>query len=165
MFEPTRTVERRISTNIVLGIDIGTTSIGAAALDPDSEAVVHSDSATNTATVPDLAAGFHEQDAGAILRTARELLARVAAATVRKLPRGRVRGVAVCGQMHGVVLVDSSNRPMSHLITWRDQRAARPFRDLETANDRDAANRRGCRLQPGYGLATLHALISGDRRF
>ena len=148
---------------IVLGVDVGTTTIGAGALDVDADEVLCTHSVPNTTTVPELAAQHHEQDAREILRIVKGLLARTAADVRERSYRNRsIRGIVVTGQMHGIVLVDAQNRPRNHLITWRDQRAAKPSRVQDVAADPETATRCGCRLQPGYGFATLHQLISDD---
>ena len=65
--------------------------------------------------------------------------------------------------MHGIVLVDSDNRPNSNLYTWRDQRAAKSSLVQKIRTSDDISRRCGCRLQPGYGFATLRQLLVDDR--
>ena len=162
--------------NPIVSIDIGTTSIVALALDVDSDQVLVVRSDANAATLNGLPAGHHEQDAAMILEIVKSLLSH----TVADLRQGcsgqpSIRAIAVTGQMHGLLLVDTNNQPRSQLITWRDQRAAGLNEVLELSRDRDTVGRCGCRLHPGYGFASLHklirenawvapALVSGDAR-
>ena len=149
--------------NIILSVDIGTATIGAVALEIDSDQIVCTHSARNTASVPRVEADQHEQDPREILGIVKGLLSQAAASVVDKFSSNRyIRGIVITGQMHGIVLVDKRNQPQSALITWRDQRAAHSSKVKDIAADSAAAKRCGCRLQPGYGFATLHKLISDD---
>ena len=149
--------------NIILSVDIGTATIGAIALEIDSNRIVCSHSARNSAGVRGGASGQYEQDPREILGIVKGLLFRSAAGVAEEFSSNRcIRGIVVTGQMHGIVLVDRTNRPKSRLITWRDQRAVHSARVRDVAADSAAAKRCGCRLQPGYGFATLHKLISDD---
>ena len=149
---------------VVLGLDIGTTSIGVVAFDADEREPIFSSEAANSATVIGTASGLHEQNAIALFDTVRQLLD--SALNAVQQAQGDVRsigGIAVTGQMHGILLVDLNNRPRSNLFTWRDQRSTKaPLVREVYANDA-MARRCGCRLQPGYGFATLHQLMIDDR--
>ena len=129
--------------DLYLGIDVGTTKIAAIIADSagDVRAAV---SRAHEAGLP-AADGRAEQDAGVLLDTTW--------AVVRALPdalRQRVGGIGVTGQMHGGVLVDAKQAPVTPLITWQDGRC------LEDPTFLDAlAEATGYRLHTGYGLATL----------
>ena len=129
--------------DLYLGLDIGTTKIAAVVADSEGN-VRASVSRVHAAGLPapDERA---EQEAGVLLDTAW--------AVVRELPgalRHRVGGIGVTGQMHGVVLVDAGQEPVTPLITWQDGRC------LEDPTFFDAlSTTTGYRLATGYGLATL----------
>ncbi len=129
--------------DLFLGIDVGTTKIAAVVADGKGrvEAVV---SRAHEAALP-TPQGRAEQDAVMLLDTTW--------AVVRELPevlRQRVRGIGVTGQMHGVVLLDAGNTPLTPVITWQDGRC------LEDETFLDALyETTGYRLHTGYGLATL----------
>ena len=149
--------------NLILAVDIGTTTIGAVAIEIDSDEIVSTHSAGNTASVKGVPASHHEQDPRAILEIVKGLLWRSAASVTERFSSNLcVRGIVVTGQMHGIVLVDKHHRPASDFITWRDQRAAQSSKVKDLAKDAVAVQRCGCRLQPGYGLATLHHLARED---
>ena len=152
--------------NIILSIDIGTSYIGAVALEVDADEILYARCVENRATLAGLARNQHEQDPREILGTVKDLLSQSADHLCERFSCNTcLRGIVVTGQMHGILFVDAQNEPTSHLITWRDQRAADSPKINDVATDRSTANRCGCRLQPGYGFATLHELLSHDPRF
>ena len=152
--------------NIILSIDIGTSHIGVVALEVDADEIIYARCVANTATLAGLAPNHHEQDAREIFGTVKNLLSQSAAYLCERFScNACFKGVVVTGQMHGILFVDSQNEPTSHLITWRDQRAADSPKVHDIATDRSTANRCGCRLQPGYGFATLYELLSHDPQF
>jgi sugar (pentulose or hexulose) kinase len=149
--------------SIALGLDVGTTTITALALELGSGEVAARATVANDAetTAPrDKQRGRSEWDAARIAGRAAECLAEVA----RQLG-GRAReylGLAVTGQQHGVVLCDGRRRPLTPLIGWQDGRCAERIEGgqscLDIARQRlgaDAPRRAGCRLATGYMGATL----------
>lgn len=130
-----------------LGIDIGTSKIAAVILDPAGHilAVASRSHHAGIAGPP----GHFEQDADRLYSVAREV--------VRELPetlRGRIQSVGLTGQMHGVLLVDHQNQPVSPLITWQDQRV---LADDFFAVLQDRLNKW---IFVGYGLVTLAYLCA-----
>ena len=107
------------SDAVYLGIDIGTTSCKAVALDA-SGAVVATATRTYPLSTPQL--GWSEQDPEdwwtAADSCAREVTSR--------LPRLglEVAGVGLSGQMHGLVALDDDGRVIRPAILWNDQRCA-----------------------------------------
>jgi sugar (pentulose or hexulose) kinase len=130
-----------------LGIDIGTGKIAAVILDPAGSILA-------VASRPHQAAisappGHFEQDPQKLYSVVRDV--------VRELPeplREQVRSVGLTGQMHGVVLVDAQNLPVSPLITWQDQRV---LTDNFFAQLQDRLNKW---VFVGYGLVTLAYLCT-----
>lgn len=142
--------------NIVLSLDIGTSKLAAVAADCASRRLVARESVPNPAKVEGCGEGRHEQDPEATWQTCLGLLRRLCASGAFD-PR-MASTLALAGQMHGVLLVDSACRPLTNLITWCDRRA-------ETLPDAVAhetwpAERTGCFLHAGYGNATLAALAA-----
>ena len=103
-----------------LGIDLGTSSLKALLVD-DAERIVGSASAP--LTVANLHPGWSEQDPrdwwtallAAVDRLERDHGAALAA----------VRGIGLCGQMHGAVLLDAADQVLRPCILWNDTRSAR----------------------------------------
>jgi sugar (pentulose or hexulose) kinase len=151
---------------LALGLDLGTTTITALAVDTDTGEQAGCVTATNraeTTTPADRARGRCEWDAGAIVRTAVDCLRELAA----KLgPRSDFAGLCLTGQQHGVVLVDRVLRPVSPLINWQDRRGdelcpATGKSWVETARQRvgpSAPRIAGCRLATGFMGVTLFRL-------
>jgi sugar (pentulose or hexulose) kinase len=144
--------------SVVIGIDLGTTTVTALALDARTGDVVATATVPNAAEITsaaDKARGRSEWDARAIAETACACLRDVA---------GRVRpaGLGLTGQQHGVVVVDDL-RPLTPLVNWQDRRgeeayAGGPLTYVEEAIRRagaDAPRRTGCRLAAGYMGVTL----------
>ena len=82
-------------TEVVAGVDLGTTGTKAALYTVDGELLAEASEATP-------GAGGH-QEAGAFYTAATRTLASCAA----RVEPGRVRAIAVCGQMAGVMGVDA----------------------------------------------------------
>ena len=135
---------------IILSLDIGTTKTSALALSAETLQPLAVISAPNSAAVPGLPPERHEQNPLRIrndcLNLLRALLEDDAVHT------DAVVGVAISGQMHGVLLADSSITCLTNLITWRDRRAV-------GFDGPDNAEETGSRLCAGYGGATLGWLV------
>jgi sugar (pentulose or hexulose) kinase len=149
---------------VVLGIDLGTTTITALALDTGTGAVLMSRTVPNRAEVTspgDKANGFSEWDAGAIAEAACDCLRAVAQQLGGR--RGDLAGLGITGQQHGVVLVDGRLVPVTPLVNWQDRRGDQRFPGTrQTYAQRaaeltgaDAPLRTGCRLATGYMGVTL----------
>ena len=145
---------------LALGLDLGTTSLAAVAVEA-SGAVRALATRPNESAVAGLPAGRAEQDPLALRSAALALLAELAA---------RLDEPPAClgltGQMHGVLLADSERRPLTNLISWQDRRALEPAPGRNgslldaylTRCGAEALAESGCRLAPGYGAVTLFCL-------
>jgi xylulokinase len=100
-----------------LGIDLGTSQVKALLVGPDAR-VLGRASAPYEVTVP--SPGQAETDPGEWWRAT--------GIAVREASAGAggadVAGLAVAGQMHGVVLADAAGVPLRPAIVWLDRRAA-----------------------------------------
>lgn len=108
----------------VLGIDLGTTSVKLTLFDEKKQEVIETASQSANAYVE---SDFSEQDVNLIWLSLETLLASFGAEKLCD-----VRRVAVCCQMHGVVLWRKRScveapLEVSHLITWEDQRCDEVF--------------------------------------
>jgi sugar (pentulose or hexulose) kinase len=140
-----------------LALDLGTTTLKAAVLDPAQATIAHACQVAFPAPVAGLPTGWVEIDAVAVSAAARQLLEAL-------LPQAPgCAGLLLCGQMGGVVLADARGRALSRYVSWRDQRAlagfapadgAIPFDDLR---ERLEPYRRGLgnEVQPGGTLSLL----------
>ena len=149
---------------ITLGLDIGTTTITALALDALDGHVLARATQPNAAEVTstaDRARGRSEWDAEKMLAAALVALGEVVGKLGER--RGEVVGLGLTGQQHGVVLVDDQTRPLTPFINWQDRRGEEIVPGTEqTYTQRaaallgpDAARRTGCTLASGYLGTTL----------
>ena len=110
----------------VLGLDIGTTSITALALDSAHGEVLARRTLANqaeTTAAADRARGRSEWDIVRMAETAAGGLAAVAAALGPR--RNDLAGIGITGQQHGMVVVDEQLKPLTPFINWQDRRGDR----------------------------------------
>src|SRR5579885_136878 len=101
-----------------LGIDLGTSFLKGAVLDLDTPAVRHVEREPFPDVLPGLPALHREFDAEKIFAQVEALLERLAAHAPE------CQGLVLCTQMHGLVLVSREGEPLSHYLSWADQRAS-----------------------------------------
>ena len=144
---------------VILSVDVGTTSICVLALDANSRQVITSLSMSNESSINDLPKGYHEQDPNIIWVTVQELISQAFARMVEHQHNVKaIETMVVTGQMHGVLLIDNKLQPRTNLITWRDQRAANTPRIEDVGRDINISAQTGCILNSGYGGSILHWL-------
>jgi sedoheptulokinase len=114
----------------------------------------------NDAALPTAWPTRAEQDPHRLRALALEVLAELASGG------WPVDGLALTGQMHGLLCVDANDRPLTPLISWQDQRTAEPLGDGTTTLQRLQGRledldwrANGCRLAHGYGAAILFWLM------
>lgn len=139
---------------VIIGLDLGTTSISAVFFDPERHAEVASAECASHAEIAGLAEGRHEQCPATIAAAACGLVASLIQQS--GVPSERIAGLALTGQQHGLVVVDAELNPLTNFITWRDQRGANVPAELR---QHAYGHETGCFLHPGYGGLTLHHLI------
>ncbi|HIW73052.1 MAG TPA: hypothetical protein H9684_01890 [Firmicutes bacterium] len=131
----------------VIGLDIGTTTIAALALDGETGEVLQSRTVPNDAGVPAGNGWERLQDPRQIETLALGLVGELAR---RFAPVG---GIGLTGQMHGILYLDREGRPVSPLYTWQDGRG-----DLPVEGGKSAAQalgeRTGYSLASGFGTVT-----------
>ncbi len=146
----------------IIGLDLGTSTISGILLDiGHREVLSHPRIRAQAQRLNDSAVrprhpSRAEQDPRRLRVLALEVLTELAS------HREQVDGIAVTGQMHGVLCLDAAGEPLTPLISWQDQRTAEPLSDGSTTLQRIHARlekldwlENGCRLVHGYGAATL----------
>jgi gluconokinase len=139
----------RSAPQVVLGLDIGTTSAKAAAFDP-SGTTHGEDERTYPMREPEH--GHAEQDAGQVVDAAVAVLH--GAAKAARAVGAEVVGVGVSTAMHALVGVDGDGRPITPSITWADTRAADQAERLR-AEHPELHDRTGTPLHPMSPLPKL----------
>ena len=90
---------------IILSVDIGTTSISVLALDVSSWRVITVQSINNDSSINDVPQGFHEQDPNVILATVQKLIGQTLTCLIEHQYQIKViEAMVVTGQMHGILL-------------------------------------------------------------
>ncbi|HNS50738.1 MAG TPA: FGGY family carbohydrate kinase [Anaerolineae bacterium] len=142
----------------LIGLDLGTTTIAGVLWDSARRVVLRTACRPNDAVLPCLPATRAEQDPVHILARALEVLGDLAS-------YGPVDGIGLAGQMHGLLCVAASGEPLTPLISWQDRRTAEPLPGggtlLEEIRGRTEGlpwQQNGCRVEHGYGMATLYWL-------
>jgi len=136
---------------VILGIDIGTSSITGVLCSGEDRAVQATVSACNDASAMDLPPGHHEQSPERILAIALDVIH----CLVRRAT-GPIEGIALTGQMHGIVIVDEELNPLTQCITWQDARTSGYPAGVVRHS---YASETGCFLHAGYGGLTLHHML------
>lgn len=95
--------------------------------------------------------GRHETDAEAYFQQAQALL--------MEATTPDIAGILLSTQMHGYVLTDEANRPVSPFVSWQD-RLAVPYLDaLRTRLPRGDMERTGVPLKPNLAMCMLYARL------
>lgn len=165
---------------LMLALDLGTSGVRATLFDDEGRLAGAGDAAFPTRS-PNR--GWAEQDPeqwwSALVTACRQ----VVAGDGRAHPRGdggdrrfdrenrgdslrdRIVGLSITGQMAGLVVTDSSGRPLRPATTWMDGRGAAVLERLEAVwGSRELYERTGCPLRPYYPLAQLVWLRERSRR-
>ncbi len=134
-----------------VGIDLGTSSVRAVAVDPAGRTLADGQCEYDIQK-PEL--NRAEQDM--------EQLWQATVQAVRKMLDGRsdiregIRGIGFSGQMHGLVMADKKGRPIGNAIIWADQRSAGQIEDIYARVDREKLSSVFCnRLSTGFMLPSL----------
>src|SRR5437660_1463293 len=101
--------------DLVVGVDIGTTSTKAVAFDADGTMYGHGERGYP----------LEEPAPGQAVQDPERVIEAVLAAAPEACPAdGHVAGVAFSSAMHSLVGLDADDRPLTPLLTWADSRAA-----------------------------------------
>jgi xylulokinase len=119
---------------VLLGVDIGTTSVKTAAFTPDGELLGAHSTPIRTARPH---TGWVEQDPEDWWRACTAGIAAVTA----ELPPGSVASIGVVSQVNTHLLADADLRPLGPAIIWQDQRCADIAREFDGRFDAAAKTR------------------------
>lgn len=133
----------------ILGLDLGTTSFKGAVLDLDRQTIEQVRRVPTPEPVAGKLPGHHELDPSTVLAAVRRLVDELLSAAPD------AAALAMCSQMHCMVLTDPDGRPRSNVITWKDQRGAEladGLRSLVTPTEQAEIGRE---LRVGLPVTTL----------
>lgn len=131
-------------SELLLGVDLGTTTLSLIVVDVRADAVVYRLTLLNDSRLP-LSQDQSLQDAQRIA----ELTLDAVASLLDAFPG--ICAIGVTGQMHGILCLDEQGNAVSPLYTWQN-----PLAGSELCEEIFAQT--GHRVYPGYGHATLYAL-------
>ncbi|KAJ8680526.1 hypothetical protein QAD02_016313 [Eretmocerus hayati] len=147
--------------SMVLGIDVGTTSVKVVIVQKDSQQILANQSKDTQANVPsDLGIEGNKQDVPKILSAIHSCVSRLPKDLLKQ-----VESIGICGQMHGITLwklpnecsykdngafkLDIDKDKVSNLYTWQDGRCDIKFlKSLPKSKSH-------LPVHTGYGCATL----------
>lgn len=105
----------------LIGLDIGTTSISAVAVESSTGALLRAVTVPNDSVLPSPDGVSRLQDPARIAETALPLKEALASEF------SPVAAIGVTGQMHGILYLDRAGRAVSPLYTWQDGRGNLPY--------------------------------------
>ena len=144
---------------MLLGIDIGTSSIKGMLMEEDGK-IVSVKSSGYPVEIP--RAGWAQQDPALWWEGLCDVLAQMRQERPDIL--GSVRGIGFSGQMHGLTAVDREGNPVCPAIIWMDQRATG---ELGEIREKISAEEQGRilhnRVFNGFALASLLWMKNQDR--
>lgn len=134
---------------LVLGLDVGTSSVKATAFTPAGDVV-----ATGRATTPWDAAGTQTAASG-LLDAALDALGQVAESVVGR----EVAGLGVTSMGESGILLDRSGSPVGPVVAWHDTRDVAELADLDRVLGREFAARTGLPMRQQWSLTTHRWLL------
>jgi gluconokinase len=117
-------------TELVIGVDIGTTGVKALAL--DAAAVPHGTAEREYPTAAE-APGWSTQDPDTVASATAAVVRQVAERA--RLSGHQVAGVSFSAAMHSLIALASDGRPLTPSLTWADGRAAAQAARLRASGD------------------------------
>lgn len=143
--------------NLLLGIDLGTSSVKTIVLDADQAKIraVAAQAYPIDKPQPDRAEQNPERWWQATVETIRR--------ATGDCDRNDIAAISFSGQMHGTVLLDARHKPLHPAIIWADQRsggAGQSLIDLVGAEQYAATT--GTLPAAGFMAATLHWLVRNE---
>lgn len=148
------------SDTLILGIDIGTTSISAAVLDTENKTHIETYTLDNASGIKSSNPCFIEQNPMVICDKVIKLVELI----VTSYPK--IKAIGVTGQMHGIVYIDKKGDAVSPLVTWQDKRADEILENGCTYCEKifEVTNKK---IYTGFGFAThyynlLNQLVPSD---
>jgi len=133
---------------MVLGIDIGTTTISAVMIDSKTGKIEKSITRENNSKRTTENTSFERlQDPEHMFRIVSEILSEVKECVTD------LEGIGLTGQMHGIVYLDSEGQAVSPLMNWQDERGNQIYRDHKSYA-KVLSDLTGHKMASGYGLTT-----------
>ncbi len=143
----------------IIGIDLGTSSIEAILYQTDSSnlsggVILNSKTAVNHTQMEGDSPSEDLQNGEQIVFVARKMIDSLIDESDEKID-----AIALTGQMHGILYIDSYGKAISPLITWRDQRGTLPSPGNSSGESlaQEMSRLSGYPCSTGFGLTTHFA--------
>ena len=131
---------------LIIGLDIGTTTLSAVVVDANKGSILKSVTVPNCYTLPD-ENGYHKmQNPDAIVAKMLEIKEELVA------EYGEIAAIGVTGQMHGIVYCDALGNAVAPLYTWQDASGQKDYKGATYAQYLTELT--GYNMASGYGLTT-----------
>lgn len=130
-----------------IGLDIGTTSLSGICCDVHTGEVIRTITQPHHAFLPSTCSFDRVQNVPVLMDSVLEMAAALTAG------QDDIASIGITGQMHGIVYIDDTGRPVSNLITWQDGRGDLPYGKNETYAS-CLKRITGYELATGYGAVT-----------
>ncbi len=131
----------------LVGLDVGTSGVKGLAIDSEGTVLARAERGYPLSTPQ---AGWAEQDPEDWWRATEAVLEQLQA------DAGTPAGIGLSGQMHGLVALDSSDRPLRPAILWNDQRTGAECKEIEdTIGLERLIELTGNRALPGFTAPKL----------
>ncbi len=131
----------------VIGVDIGTTSIGVVVMDTEAKKLITSKTIPNGGKIETENDWERIQNAGILIKNAKNILDDFLG------QHPDVKAIGLTGQQHGIVYLNAEGEHISPLYTWEDGRGAQPEFDGESVVSL-VKGKYGLPVATGYGLVT-----------
>lgn len=136
---------------IVIGLDLGTSALKACALDEQGHSIA---SCSSAYLCEHPQQGWSEQDPAVWFEACEIVLEML----VQRLERRaqEIAGIAIAGQMHGLVLLDRAGEPIRPALLWNDGRSAAESEQLNADLGADTiAGITGNMSYPGFSASKI----------
>lgn len=145
--------------SLLLGIDLGTSSVKAALFRLNGE-ILYTEAEKYDIEFPE--EGFEEENPDIWWEKTVAVLRRLTQ-RLEKDGHGRIAGVGLSGQMHGLVALDRHNTPLMPCIIWSDGRSGEIIEKFERTMDMDAYYGQTANL-PSTGFMLFSLLWLKEKR-
>lgn len=133
---------------LVLGLDIGTTTVCAVVTDSDSGEILRSYTVPNDTFIKGAADFERVQNPTMILEKCLGLTKEITSEYT-------ISAIGITGQMHGIVYLNAEGTAVSPLYIWQDESGNQPFDEKESYAEHLSALT-GYKMATGYGGCTLY---------
>lgn len=111
---------------LVLGIDLGTSSVKVIAVNQEGRIVT---SLSEPISINQSQNGYSEQDPNDWVSATKKVIKSITESLDDR--KYRIEGISLSGQMHGLVLLNQSNQPIRPAILWNDTRNSKQCEDIK----------------------------------